>query len=68
MNLGILLSIGFCNLLKFMFNFNFKFKHPINIQKIIDKTNLYNKKVNYFFFVFDYWFLMLKNYENLKNI
>lgn len=30
--------------------------------------NLYNKKVNYFFFVFDYWFLMLKNYENLKNI
>lgn len=30
--------------------------------------NLYNKKVNYFFLVFDYWFLMLKNYENLKNI
>lgn len=54
MNSGTPSSTGLCNLLKFMFNSNSKPKHPINIQKITDKTNLHNKKVNYFPLAFDY--------------
>lgn len=68
MNSGTPSSTGLCNLLKFMFNSNSKPKHPINIQKITDKMNLHNKKVNYFPLAFDYWFSMPKKHENLKNI